>query len=463
MKLFSQPLEVEALKAICCGDQKTSSALLGTLADDYFFTDVGKEAFARIQHVASERTKIMSWSELVTDPCITEANRDLLKAVSTSDIKDYKGIVGNLDKYRKLRLLAEISEDITNKLTSDKVDPDEILTTMSKTFIKAKSGKQIEDCFTHIGKGSNTKETLKGILTGESIRYFPTGFQQWDDKNGGFPVGKLGTIAATSGGGKSLFINQVALNMARSGVGVCIVPLEMSKEDMLHRFLANVSDLDMGQITKSADLEDDARSKAYKDFRQFEKKLSESGTSIDLFHPPTDMTMEDVLFTVKPFHYDVVIIDYIGLLGGLEGDNQWKKMMDAARFAKRWAETNETTVICAAQLNDEEIIRYSKGIKEHSDFMLGWNAGKLTDTDNGVKIIKINSQKGRNQEQLSFYLHVDYKKMMMIDATQQEIDTYEAQAKHHSSGKFNNSGSGSGGNQPPKNPGKIDKDMYADI
>ena len=86
MKLFSQPSEIEALKAICCGDSNVASGILGSLDEDYFFTDLGREAFARIQHIAREKATIMSWSELTTDPCISEENRNILKGFSKSEL-----------------------------------------------------------------------------------------------------------------------------------------------------------------------------------------------------------------------------------------------------------------------------------------------------------------------------------------------------------------------------------------
>lgn len=465
MKLYSQALEIEALKAICCGDAKVSGAVLGRLDDSFFFTEIGKEAFARIKFIAKERTKILTWSELLTDPCLSEELRESLRSVDSDFKGDADGVVNNLDSFRKSRILFDMSENISTALTQDKLDVDEVLTSISQMFVKAKTGKNIEDCFTKIGQGSNVSEDLKEILTGTRIRYYKTGYKQWDDRNAGIPIGKLGVIAATTGGGKSLCINQLAINMALNGIKVCIVPLEMSKEDMLHRFLANKTDLDMGKITKATELTKEERRQAYSAFRAFEKQLAGLKTSIELFHPDSDMTMEDVLFTLKPFHFDIIMIDYIGLLGGLDGDNQWKKMMDAARFAKRWAETNDATVLIAAQLNQEQVIRYSKGICEHADLMWGWNAGKLCDATSGQKIIKIESQKGRNQEQLAFYLKVDYRKMSMVDATQKEIEDYEAQTKHASKNQntnMNQTGKSSYGGSKTQTPGTIDAD-YADI
>lgn len=431
MKLYNQLLELEALRAICEGDKANSSLLLGALDTNYFFTECAKQAFERIQFLAKERTEIPSWSELVTDPTLSENYREVLinfEAPNSSDKMDSKyssGLIKNLNNYRKSREMHKISERIVAELTKDSIDVDKVYQEMYESLLTAKSGKDISQCFTRIGYNSNADEIVKEILKGKALRYIPTGFNGWDSKNGGLPRGKLGIIAATSGGGKSLCASQLALNMALSDIRTCIVPLEMSKTDMLHRFLANKTSLGMSDITKASELTNEDRKKAYKQFKDFEKKIAASGASVDMFHPPEDIEMEDLLFILKPYEYDVVIIDYIGLLKGVDGDNQWQKMGSAARFAKRWAETTGASVLILAQLSEDMIIRYSRAMKEHADLMWSWNSGKLNETD-GKTVIKVEPQKGRNQEQSNFYLKVDYTKMSMIDATDEEIESYEA-------------------------------------
>ena len=74
------------------------------------------------------------------------------------------------------------------------------------------------------------------------------------------------------------------------------------------------------------------------------------------------------------------------------------------------------------------LIRYSRAMKEHADLMWSWNSGKLSETD-GHTIIKVEPQKGRNQAQQSFYLKVDYTKMSMVDASEEEKQYYEAKKK----------------------------------
>lgn len=427
MKLFNQKLELEAIKNIC---DSQDSSLLGSLDADYFYTVPAQQAFERIKFRAREKAEIISWDILTTDPALSEDTREILANSEFSETKSSsKDIIRNLIKYKKARVLLSLSEEIQNALTKKSVDIDKFFTSTSEKLAEVKSGKDISSCFTRIGENSNTKEKLLQILQGNVKRFYPSGFKQWDAENGGLPIGKLGIIAATSGAGKSLCAEQLCVNLGLNGVRVCLVPLEMNATDMLQRFLANRTSLDMTDINKLTSEDYAKANKAYKEFHRFEKLLSQNCTSIDLFNPIEDIEMEDLLMILKPFEYDVIIVDYIGLLKGFDDDNQWRKMGAAARYAKIWAETNNKTVICLAQLSDDMIIRYSRAMKEHADFMWTWNAGKLNDLEDSKTIIKVEPQKGRNQAQKNFYLRVDYKKMSMEDATEEEIQLYESKNK----------------------------------
>ncbi len=459
MKLFSQELELEAIKSVC---DSQDSTLLGSLEADYFYTTPAQQAFERIKFKAKQEAKIMSWGILVTDPTLPEETRELLNNFDFSEAKSpVKDIIKGLITYKKSRTLLKVSEEIQEALTKNKVDVDNLFTGTAQKLAEIKSGKDLSNCFTRIGENSNTKEKLEVILQGEVRRFYPSGFKQWDAENGGLPIGKLGIIAATSGAGKSLCAEQLCVNLGLSGVRVCLVPLEMNATDMLQRFLANRTSLNMSDLNKLTAEDYEKANKAYKEFRKFEKILAQNYTSIDLFNPPEDIEMEDLLMILKPFEYDVIIIDYIGLLKGFDDDNQWRKMGAAARYAKIWAETNNKTVICLAQLNDDMIIRYSRAMKEHADFLWSWNAGKLNDLEDSKTIIKVEPQKGRNQAQKNFYLRVDYKKMSMEDATEEEIKLYESKTKSNETIQRNIKKDNK--TTPGVKTGTVNQDLYSDL
>ena len=179
MKLYNQLLELEALKAICEGNKADSSILLGALDKNYFYTDCAKQAFERIQFLAKERTEIPSWSELITDPTLSENYREVLVNYNgpdnTASDKVYSaGLIKNLNNYRKAREMHAISERITSELTKESLDVDKVYQEMYESLLTAKAGKDISQCFTRIGYNSNVDEIIKGLLTGKSLRYIPT-------------------------------------------------------------------------------------------------------------------------------------------------------------------------------------------------------------------------------------------------------------------------------------------------
>lgn len=470
MKLYNQLLELEAIKIIC-KDKTNNITLLGQLDSSYFYTEVAQNSFNRIKELLKKNMEIPNWSTLVTDPTISDDTRDILInfAKDNKGVGNYKEVYQNLVKYRKARTLLMISENIQKELTKDSIDVENLFRTAAEKMADVKTGKDITDCFTRIGYESNTKELLESLLfENNSNKFYRTGFKQWDETNGGIPKGKLGLICATSGAGKSLCAEQLCINFGLNGVRTCLVPLEMNAKDMLQRFIANKTDIDMTGLNK-LDGSDGAKKEAekyYKQFEKFEKLLAENITSIDMFNPKDDINMEDLLTILRPFEYDVVIIDYIGLLAGFDNDDQWRRMAAAIRQAKIWAESTGTTVLCLAQLDDEKKIRYSRGMKEHADLMWTWDAGKLSDLEDSTTIIKVEPQKGRNQAQLTFYLKVDYKKMSMVDATKEEIEAFEKSESSRSvQRKIKTSNDNEDKNKKISivQSGSLDNDLYADL
>ncbi len=465
MKLFSQTLEVQVIKRICTSRKDTT--LLASIDKNYFYTEPAKQAFERIKFLAKEKAEIISWDSLITDPALPESTRELLINCEIEDNNSsVRDLIKNLTNYKKARTLLKISEEIQEKLTQEKVEVDKLFVNTAEQLAEVKSGQDISSCFTRIGDNSNTNACLKQLLKGGILRFYPTGFKQWDNENGGLPKGKLGIIAATSGAGKSLCAEQLCINMALQGVRVCLVPLEMNAVDMLQRFIANRTSTDMSQLNKLTPDDKNIAKQTYAEFKAFERLLAQSATSIDLFNPPEDIEMSDLLMLLKPFEYDVIIIDYIGLLKGFDDDNQWRKMGAAARYAKIWGETNNVSVLCLAQLSEDMVIRYSRAMKEHADFMWTWNAGKLNDLEGSTTIIKVEPQKGRNQAQKNFYLKVDYKKMSMVDATEEEIQAYEDKNKNSedfSSKKKPQKTKKSEKENVGVKAGTVDEDLYSDL
>lgn len=421
MKLLSPSLEKLALRSICRkGDP--SSVLLGVLNDEYFAHPSTLEGFQRVVSLVRDRGKTMSWRELTTDPGVSEETRKYLERIDQKPLRKKSSankLAFALNKYRKARKAYFAAEYIVQTVKKDKIDVDEMLTRAADMITEARVSGQREQQLLHIGHNNNSIKTVKAILNGETNIYIPTGFKAFDNENVGLPVGGLTILGATTGGGKSTVGLQLVRNMAEWGARCCIVPLEMTDKETLTRRLANLSGISMSKFLKPQErLNELEKKKIIKRYKEYVSGLKRRKFVESYFAPEEDMTIEEILFTLKPYAYDVIFIDYIGLLKGVDGDDQWRQLSNAARFAKRWAAMNGVQVILAAQLSDEGIVRYSKAIKEHASNMWTWI---YNDAARESHIITVEQQKARSQRQFPFQLFEDFETMTMRDLTEDEL------------------------------------------
>ena len=224
-------------------------------------------------------------------------------------------------------------------------------------------------------------------------RLVPTGFKTFDDRNGGIAYGSLFGIGGNAGGGKTSTALQLGQNMARIGrENVAYVSLEMDEDETFERILANVSAVPLQRIKqkKTSPSEDKKIIKAYKTYVH---DLKSDSTRFTIFVPEEDVNIQEVLLTLKPYGYRVIIIDYLTLLkntGSDGSEQQWEKLGDVGRTCKVWAKANDCIIGLLAQVSEEGILRYSQALKEHANNLWTFTANSESREN---KIMKINRLK----------------------------------------------------------------------
>jgi replicative DNA helicase len=109
-----------------------------------------------------------------------------------------------------------------------------------------KIGSKIED---YVNFLSENKCDIIGI---------PTGFRRYDEAIGGGLRRKcVDLVSARPKVGKSVFADNVALNVSSIGVPVLVLDTEMSKEDHLNRLLANISGVPINEIATGKFIDDE--------------------------------------------------------------------------------------------------------------------------------------------------------------------------------------------------------------
>lgn len=436
-KLVSTKIELAALRGLCSPNKKISGKLLAGLDETYFYNDEAVDAYKKIRNIITNAGEPPRWHHLLEDPSVSEDTRAFLghNKIKIKKIGQAETAVKILNKYRQLRGLYFLGEDLIDKLQKKKVDESDLIDAVSDSVAKIRANKSLKDLALHFGKNNNSYELVKKIIFEEDKKnYIPTGFRDYDSKNGGIFYGTLFTIGGSTGGGKSALAAQLALFWSRIGERVVLVPLEMSKEEQTSRLLANVSEIDVRKIILKR-LSEDEKKKVIKRYKKYVRRAAEKGGRYTVFKPEQDMTIEEILSITSVYGPKVVIVDYISLLKGVGGQDQWQKLSDVARYCKIFAANNNCIVVLLAQVSEEGKIRYSQGVKEHSDYAWVFVSTKESREN---EIINIEQVKGRNAELFPFSLRAQLNFMRIGDLSHEEAEAAKNKAK---SGKKDKEGS----------------------
>jgi hypothetical protein len=222
-----------------------------------------------------------------------------------------KGIVESLENYRRLRVIAKMLETGHRVLNSDSVDVDKLHDDLADHLSKARKGSSDVEEMIHMGKGNNSNKIVKQILDGEAVTLIPTGFEGFDSINGGLPLGGVLLLTAPTGRGKTAIALQLAQNMSDRGADTAFVEMEMDHAALMTRRLANVAGISMHKLMeakKKLGLEE--KEKAAAAHIERNRLLKKRGVRETFWVPGGDVTMNEVLRTLRPYGHQVIIIDY---------------------------------------------------------------------------------------------------------------------------------------------------------
>ena len=417
IKLQSPKLELQAIYSITSAKPEIRTRLLARVNESHFNHTPAKQAWRRIKAYLKAKGQPPTWDDLVEDTALSEESRSILSSFTSKrkvrSADDVSELVEMLDKYRRVRGHMELADTIASHLESDEgYEPDKVDDEINKVLADMGRGASIEDQLVIFGTDSNSQSLIDDTLDQtKKPNLVRTGFKTFDDVNGGIPLGGLMVVAGTTGGGKSTVASvQMLMNMAIQYPSV-LVPLEMGASAMSMRLAANLSGVDLGKVIQKKLTENEVK-KIHKSFTGWEKKLEEQDSKYAILDTEQDMTIEEILYGLEPFRYKVVLIDYISLLKGVDGDDQWKQLGAAARFAFVWARRNNALVVLLAQLSEEGMLRYSKTVGEHAANLWKFIATQETKKEG---IIKIEQGKARNQDPFPFTLGIDYATMRVYD------------------------------------------------
>lgn len=420
MQLYSRDAEIKCIRTLT--NPKVAEpkrlALMGRLSKEFFHYPPCISAYNRIDKIVKKKFSLIDFDDLMEDPAIEEDFRDQLKEADVNPAKSKRNmdrLFSNLDTYRKVRALYSIVEKGAALFEQDMIDDiDTELETLGTALAMARRDISSEQQMMVIGKGHNADAVFERVMNKEREALIPSGFRDYDKVNGGIVEEGVFLLAATTSGGKSTVLLNILTNIYRKiGKSICRVSLEMGDDQELTRMLSNWSGVPLKKIKQNKmTLQERKRvKKAFKEFRKHGKKNNCQFVSLS---PTRGMSIHDVFRMTKPFGFPVVAIDYVGLLEGVDVDNQWQVLNAITREAKIYSREAKCLVIILAQLDDtSDKLRYSKGMKEHVDVMWQWNYAKQEQRD--LRTLPVVVAKARDGELFGFQLEEQFDKMRVND------------------------------------------------
>ena len=423
MKENSPKTELEAIVSLCIGNDEIQSYLLGALNASFFGVPESKEIFTRVMHLVKEFGKnIPSINVLAEDLSLSEEAREMLKRgdkinVLTS-VDKARVLIKHLDAYRKARICLKYSTKVYDLMRSNKANPEEAIKSFEEAVKESNASVDMEKDLLHIGKDCNAHQLVADIINGKVTQMIPTGFENFDKVNGGLLRGSLVSLAATTSGGKSALAVQLLMNMYRSKYNVGLVSLEMNHEEIMFRILSNLARINSMVIRKNQISKKEQRRIAT-EWTKFVEIGKKAKNRYSVYTPREFLYIEDLCYRMARFGYDVLVVDYATLVK--HESEPWKALSEIARFLKLFAQANNIVTVLLCQLNDENKIRYSGAIKEHSDNVWSWVYNRELAQETG-HIITIDQQKARNQQVFDFKLNENFEFMSLTDYTDDSDD-----------------------------------------
>ncbi len=293
-----------------------------------------------------------------TVPSLTEIKTYL----STPELKEhFKAVVGyfnnfnknfnkdelyqNTEQFLKEKAVYNTLLDVVGDCDKGRIDTSEILNKFDGACSITLGTDLGLDYFNNIDTHIHDLTTEDDVL--------PSKWPWLDEKLGGgfLENGRaLYVFAGETNVGKSIFLGNIACNIADQNKTVLLVSLEMSELVYAKRISTKLTQIPIGNLHKRTD---DLKSKL--EYYKASHAHVDSRLMIKEF-PPNTITCNHLKSFIKKItdtgtHIDAIVVDYVNLLRSNEGNNSYERIKYATEQLRALSYTFNCPVITATQLN----------------------------------------------------------------------------------------------------------------
>jgi replicative DNA helicase len=319
-------IDLDEYEKIICYHAITNSTYLNTIADyvkpEYFENQNIAEYFKIVNDFYDRRKKLPTFTEVktyLTNDILKNNFRKLLESFKTLDKEfDKDELYENTEKFLKERAtwcqMIDIAENAEDKVKN----PQKVLEAFDeicKISLNIDRGIEIY---------KDVDSIIDDILNVEN--YISSGWEWLDDALGGgyLESGKaLYMFAGQANIGKSIFLGNVAANIAKQGKSVLVISLEMSEMVYAKRIASNISKIPMKDFKFNTH--------SLRSLLIDEKKNNPDGRILIKEFPPSSITPKQIEAFIKKIvdsgeRIDAVVIDYLSLLTTEKGTNSYERV-----------------------------------------------------------------------------------------------------------------------------------------
>ena len=343
-------LNLDYFEKIICYRSLFDSTYLASIVDyikpKYFKSKNVAKIFEIINDFYTKREKLPTLTEvkayLTTDEYresfkqLVESFRDIDKNIDKDELYD------NTEKFIKEKSVYHTMLEVASDIAKGDIDTSDILNKFETSCnINLVTDKGL-DLYRDV-------DLLVEDLTSVQ-KAIPSTWAWLDDAlNGGFLENgrSLYVFAGETNIGKSIFLGNVATNIANQGKNVLLVTLEMSELLYARRICTNVSKIPLNELAINTP-----------SLRQALKEQEDSGKGrifIKEF-PPSTITPNQLKAFVKKIidqgiRIDAIVLDYLNLLHSTVGSNSYERIKNVTEQVRAMTYIFNCPVISATQLN----------------------------------------------------------------------------------------------------------------
>lgn len=289
------------------------------------------------------------------DETLKKNYRNVIKLFENFDKKFNKEeLYENTERFLKERAVYSTLLEVAEQTSNADIDTGSILNKFEKACGITLSTDLGLDYFDDIDKHINDLKTIDSTIS--------SGWEWLDKKlDGGFlEEGRaIYVFAGETNIGKSIFLGNIARNIAQTGKSVLLVSLEMSELVYAKRITTNLTQIPIRDLNNRTDDIEESVS-------QYKNKNKNSRIIVKEF-PPSTITCKHLKGYIKKLvdrgvEIDAIVLDYVNLLRSDTGTNSYERIKYATEELRALSYVYSCPVITATQLNRQGYNEINPGL-----------------------------------------------------------------------------------------------------